>query len=533
MFKKLISNLPFSPSLIDQVSFYTKRMHAEASIRRIGFIFVTLAFFVQLFAFLAPPHPSLAASGNDIIPGGFDSKQSAVNWCNTNAEIRGIYSYFGVSCPAISNSHVQTLSTTAYNKQLYSLGRYPYGKAGETPVQINGQTFYMRYLWSWGEYNFKALAGTRSNGTPFLIMFDCGNIVIVGAPTPPPQPPPPPPQPPPPSDACPNKPGIQTSSSACDVCPNVAGIQLNSSECDVCPMTPGTQNSTSQCDLCPNISGIQTTAGQCDVCPNIPGTQSAVTQCDVCPNITGIQTSQSQCDVCPNVAGTQSSTSQCDVCPLVPGTQSSSTECKPCEKASHDNDTSACLVLSKTAQNDTQGISNAGGTTARAGDVITYRLQTKNTGSVAVKNFVVHESIGDVLEYADATDFHGGTFDPKTKIVSWPGTTINPGGTLTQHLTIRIKSPVPQSPILASNPGTGDMTMTNVYGNTIEIKLPPNIIKTTEQLTITSLPNTGPGSSLIVTFGVTSVVAYFFARSRLMARELDLVKADYANTGSA
>ena len=35
MFKKLLSNLPYNPSLIGQVSFYAKRLHAEEKIRRL------------------------------------------------------------------------------------------------------------------------------------------------------------------------------------------------------------------------------------------------------------------------------------------------------------------------------------------------------------------------------------------------------------------------------------------------------------------------------------------------------------------
>ena len=50
MFKKLISNLPFNPSLIGQVSFYAKRLRKEESIRRAGFGFMALAMFIQLFA---------------------------------------------------------------------------------------------------------------------------------------------------------------------------------------------------------------------------------------------------------------------------------------------------------------------------------------------------------------------------------------------------------------------------------------------------------------------------------------------------
>ncbi len=450
MFKKLLSNLPFNPSLISQVSFYAKRMHQEAAIRRMGILLLIVAFFIQFFAVISPPQPTLAASGNDIIPGGFTTQASAVNWCRSNLEIQTIYGYFGVSCDAIANASVQTRNTRDYNSQLFSLGRFPYGKPGETPVQIGAQTFYMRYLWGWGNYNFQALVGTRANGTPFMIMFDCGNIVTVGLPTPPPPPAPPPPPPPPP------------------------------------PVTPP---------------------------PTPPKPTPPPPKCPIDSTIL-------------------QSDSRCKPCPFNTNIRQDSPSCKPCDKAASETDTSACLILSKTSSNTTQGISNADGTVAHAGDVIVYTLQTKNTGKVAVKNFAVQESMGDVMEYADIIDLHGGKIDDR-KIVTWPAATIQPNSVLVQQITIKIKNPVPQTPVSTSNPGTGDLTMTNVYGNSVNIKLPPTVVKTTEQLTTTTLPNTGPGESLAITFGLTVVASYFFARSRLLAKEMDIVRVDYSSTGGA
>jgi hypothetical protein len=589
MFKKLLSNLPFNPSLIGQVSFYAKRMRKETVTRQVGLVMMALTMVVQLFAVMVPPAASLESSGNDIIPGGITSRENAADWCNTNAEIRGIFAHFGVSCQAIADSEVvPSVNTRDYDGQMYSLGRYPYDKEGETTVPIGGQNFYMRYVWSWGDYDFEALRGTRSNGTPFLIMFDCGNIIIIGAPTPPPPPPPP-------ADLCPAKAGIQTHISECDVCPNVSGIQnyinecdvcpdtdgvqSSASECDVCPVMPGVQTSPSQCDLCPNISGIQTSPGQCDVCPNVSGTQNNtsecdvcpnkpgiqmtynecdvcpnktgvqttadqcdvcpnltgvqmdVSQCDVCPNKTGVQSSENECDVCPNLSGLQTDVSQCDLCPLVPGTQSNTNECKPCDKSQGETDTSSCIELSKSATNTTQNITNADGTIAKGDDVIAYTLSAKNTGKVTVKNFAIQENIGDILDYADVVNLNGGSWDRQTNIVTWPSGDILAGATMQQRLTVKIKNPIPQTPISTSNPGTGDMTLTNVYGNVVNIKLPPSVVKTTEQLTTQVLPNTGPGTSLMIGFSLTSVIAYFFARSKLFATELDLVRHEFSTVG--
>lgn len=62
MFKKLLANLPFNPGLQEQLSFYIHRLNQETSLRRAGFIFIVLAFIVQLLVVLYPSENSLAAS---------------------------------------------------------------------------------------------------------------------------------------------------------------------------------------------------------------------------------------------------------------------------------------------------------------------------------------------------------------------------------------------------------------------------------------------------------------------------------------
>lgn len=71
--------------------------------------------------------------------------------------------------------------------------------------------------------------------------------------------------------------------------------------------------------------------------------------------------------------------------------------------------------------------------------------------------------------------------------------------------------------------------MQNIYGNSVEIKLPGTPIKTVETINST-MPKTGPGESLLVGFLLMTVVGYFFARSRLLAKELAIVKNEYATT---
>lgn len=465
MFKKLLSNLPFNPSLIGQVPFYAKRLKKESSVRRAGLIFMGLTMLVQFFAVLSPPQPTLASSNNDIIRGGFTSKAQVVSRCNDvhNAanDFDEILHYYRITCGILNSATTVTIKSTDHGKALHSLGRNRQGTViartgkltNEYAVPITGRTYYMKNLWAWdsgASSSYKVLKMTNLDGKPIMIMFNCGNIVTISRYSPP-QPPPPPP-------------------------PPVVTV---------------------------------------DVCLNIPGPQTSLNDCDVCPYIPGVQTSHNQCDVCPNV----------------PGTQSNPEECYPCPDAKNNPSPEACVTFNKTARNDTQNIADANGTTANASDIITYTLSVTNKGTQPIKDFPMQgEDLGDVLEYADIISLGGGTLG-EDKIVTWPRTDLLAGSTITKVIQVRVKNPIPQTPVSISDPTSYDMIMTNVfYDKSINIMLPPTVIKTVEVVT-TTLPKTGPGTSLVMGFGLTVFIAYFFARSRLFATELDIVRDEFVSSG--
>lgn len=492
MFRKLLSNLAFNPSLIGQVSFYASRLRKETAVRRAGLVILALAVAVQTLAVVSPPEASLARSNNDLVVGGITSREDAVSYCQKNIrDYKTILANYGISCENLAKTTTVSLKSTDSNKRLYSMGHLAYGKAGETPVTVNGVgTLYFRYLWSWdsGSYStYKALKGTTASGVPYYILFNCGNLVFIGLPKP---------TPPAPKDVCDNKTGIQT----------------KPEECDVCPLNPGVQKSKSECDLCPNISGIQNTA-----------------KCDVCPKVAGNQTDESQCDVCPKVADVQTDKSQCDVCTNIPGEQSSESECKPCEAAQSSTDLTACVEFHKTVSNSTQKIDNANNTTAQPGDTLVYTLITTNKGKQTVKSYAVSENISDVLDYADVVTLNGGIKDD-SNVVVWPASDIKAGQTLRKSFTVRVKSTIPATPASSSDPGHFDKSMTNVYGDTVTVNVPPPTTKVLETTT-QQLPNTGPGTSLLIAFLITAGAGYLFARSRLMAKELDIVRAEFGSNG--
>lgn len=76
MFKKIVSNLPFSPALVGQLGFYTKRLRKEETARQLCLIFVILTFIVQLLVVFQPPESANSSGPKDAF--------SSENISNTN-----------------------------------------------------------------------------------------------------------------------------------------------------------------------------------------------------------------------------------------------------------------------------------------------------------------------------------------------------------------------------------------------------------------------------------------------------------------
>lgn len=470
MFEKLLANLPYNPALLHQMGFYARRLRREQSVRRLGMVFIVLAFVVQFLAVMNPPQPTVADSVNDLINGGFSAPATAVSACQSNLRhYRDILAYYGISCSDVGAASTISLRSTDYSKQLYSMGWKPVGAVnqtthkttGETPVTIpNVGTLYWRYLWSWDTYSYstyRALQVTSSQThKTFFILYNCGNLVSVGlpkpyvAPAPAPQPKPTP-----------------------------APIPTTATPIPVVATTP----------KCPYNTSLPATSPLCFA----------------------------PCQYNASIAATSS-------------------ECKPCEQAQSSDNLLACAVFHKKAEDQTHAFSDPGNLKAQAGDVILYTLTTLNNGKASFPKFVMQENLSDVLDYvgknADGSykvDLHGGTMD-QYGLVSWPAMDIAPAQTETHQITVTVADPIPQTPASVSDPSHFDLIMTNVYGDTVNISVPGGALKTVS-VASTALPNTGPGSSLIVAGLITLLAGYFFARTRLLAKEAKLAVQEHAIPG--
>ncbi|MDB5184240.1 MAG: hypothetical protein JWN38_48 [Candidatus Saccharibacteria bacterium] len=497
MFEKLLAALPYNPSLVQQLSFYGRRLRREQAVRRAGVVVLLLAFFVQFFAVMSPPQSSLAQSPNDLINGGITSAADAANHCRANTTNYGtILANYGISCDALAAAGTVTLKSTDYNKQLFSMGHNPYGKAGEQPVTIDGAgTLYVRYLWAWDSHaysSYKALS-VVVNGTQYFILYNCGNLTSIGVPKPVVKPVP---------------------------CPYNAAYVVGDARC-VPPPAP-----------CPQDHSITVDNAACKACPQDTSILKSNKLCQPClnpryPNVT--QTSPACKEVCPLDHSIDKDSADCAPCKYNPGILGSNSECKACDKSATASDLSACINVAKSASNKTQGLEDATTKKAAAKDEIVYTLKATNSSKADYKDYIFRENISDVLDYANIEDLNGGT-KSDDNIISWPAVTIKAGETATQTFTVKVMDVIPGTPRSTSDPGHFDLVMSNTYGNTVNIELPSTPPQAVAAVAA-EMPHTGPGSSMFVAGIIVMLASFFFARTRLLANETKLAIQEDTNGG--
>jgi uncharacterized repeat protein (TIGR01451 family)/LPXTG-motif cell wall-anchored protein len=146
----------------------------------------------------------------------------------------------------------------------------------------------------------------------------------------------------------------------------------------------------------------------------------------------------------------------------------------------------------KTAEN----LTDAGATTvadpAEAGDIIRYTLSVTNDGTRNIPGFVISDDVSDILLYADLVngdaDGNGKTGTVSGGTISWPQQDIAVGQTITEWFTVQIKP--------SAQWGGNDFTMTNVYGDTVNVHL-------LEMGTITIVKDAQPNSDQDFSFTTT------------------------------
>lgn len=217
-------------------------------------------------------------------------------------------------------------------------------------------------------------------------------------------------------------------------------------------------------------------------------------------------------------------------CPVNTAILSTSEECQPCPGDSSlwvkDDRCSAQVIRTKSAFNQTAG-KNATEVAAKATQVIEYSLTVRNDGKQEASVDLVDE-LRDVLEYATLINPGAGAYDKEAQTLSWEVTSLAPGAEQTFTYSVRMKEKIDALGTGVSDRFSYDCRIINTFGNSISVDVdcPPS--KTVEQV-VTELPTTGPGLNMLLAAVISTIVVYFYARSRQLSKEVRLIRRDLNN----
>lgn len=513
MFRKIVSQLSFSPALVGQLGFYARRLRKEEMTRRLGLIFVALALVVQGLVVFQPTESANASNANDFIPGGLGlgSSRSLNNFVGpydrNERHLKEIMNYFGITR--------EEITSTTFGK--FKVGtKKSYGfenRAGSTKIDITDAnykkvtTIYGRPLTIWGntpDQEMYAYVGHSTKIGWFAILQNCGNLITNAYPD----------KPTPPAPA-----KIETSKTAVNQSQDgVDATKTHALENDVITYTVTARNSggtSKEVSLTDSLRDVLTFSELTDTGG---GTYNAVNQ----------TLSWGKANIRPGQTVTKKYTVTMD--------DNLVTTKENCEMTNLFIDQvvtvpvgcttpPAVIEVDKTAKNISQGNVDAETVTAEENDRLVFTLSVENSGGTPAA-FTFRDSLSDALEYATLTDRGGGTFDEEAKVLTWPEVTLEPGETQTRTFAMAIISEIPATPTGISDPSSYDCHIENTfYDAYIVIPVscaPPKIV---EQV-VTELPTTGPTENVIFGSVLLAVVSYFFFRSKQLGREVRLIRRD-------
>lgn len=520
MINKLLSHLPFNPGLLTQVSFYAKRLRKEESVRRLGFLMIALSMLLQVAIAMSPPEKSLAYSDMNLINGLRTRDDLVAAWQRPNGDIDDIYGHFGVTLEDIKNLPKNPNSSIRSNADNYwSVGRLSLTgfsnvdaahKKAEVALDTGPTTVYMRPLRAWDIVNptntYKAWQGRKkSDGKVFWIIVDCGNYVQVDkfTSTNPPQ-----------LEIRKSVPGKPSQIKPGDkfkfriefrnkIKNSVAENAVLEDELDLTSFeVVSPQNLT--------IFGnkLRLELGDLAYSPTF-----RVFDITVKAKAT-LQPKQKICNEA-----------------ILSASNASAVKSNVCSSSITTASTGPPGTM-KSVKNLSQNLSGIQAVQAKVkgGDVLEYTLLTTNTQPTDKLNYVVEDYVGDLLDYAEIDmaylSAQKGVFDKTGRKVIWANQTLKANSDTVKSFRIKMKNPIPSTNAPSALSTTFDCKISNQYGNELSLNVACPFVKSVERL-----PNTGPGTTVAIGFLVTSGAGYFFARSRLLAKELETVRREYAAGG--
>ena len=175
MFKKIISQLSFSPVTVEQMGIYAKKTRKRQNLYGWSIVVLSLLLLAQIGASIIPVSPSTTPTANDLIPGGVPSKETLLSAYENNLNgFRDTADLFGITQQHLESAAVSkdcsligsTSYTTGRQSHLAAIQEHSY-LAPDKPIYVRSVAQNTQLTGWCGE----------SNSGPFIINSADGNII--------------------------------------------------------------------------------------------------------------------------------------------------------------------------------------------------------------------------------------------------------------------------------------------------------------------------------------------------------------------
>lgn len=427
MFKKIVSQLSFSPALVGQLGFYAKRLRKEEATRRLGLIFVALALVVQSLVVFQAPEAANASSNNDFIVGGLGtgSNLSLNNFLraydSNSRHMKDIFTYAGITRNEITSTTFGTF--VVGSKKSYGFEN----RAGSTAIDITDSNWntvtriYGRPMTVMGNQPYWKIYGYIGHSQKagwFAIMQVCGNLVTDNYPTPPVRPKPA------------NIVSYKTGTNVTQGNANATTTKANANDKITYTVTAGNTGGTAATiEMKDTIGDVMKYARLINTGGGVYSAASGTLSWGNVSVGAG-KTVTKQYTVQMNSSLVNKTTSCSMKNTFLSASVTVNVNCTT---------PPAKIESVKSAVNITQKNADATKVKANANDKIRYSVTVSNTGGTT-KTVDFVDNISDVLSYAKVTDKGGATLDETAGTLSWGKVTLGAGEKIMKQYEVQVNS---------------------------------------------------------------------------------------------
>lgn len=558
MFRKLVSNLPFQPTLIEDIYLFIKQTNKEYRLRKLGLLLLLIGFIFNLVV-LSISNNSTYRYKSDLVYGANSQKDILESYRRGTdklgrEDIRPIYNHYGISEAQISNAKVVNITSSDNNYTIVSRSPSLYNSSFVKIAALEDGGLYEQPFTSWNPSPFaseyKALTGLTSFGFRYWILAEYGGYIVI--------------------DNTSHKPNLEVFTSLNPGSDSQYNDNLSytiyyrnngnkwADDLNIQETLPKgvdfvsyyssqelsfNQNSNDLNWSIPNKdsqlpSGSNWHSITIDIKVSSQDIDIFCTNSKIKSNGSNYKTADPSCislnpNKCPDT-DINSSFSKCNFEQINNSSNFLFNQNDVVNSTESNNQTNN-IVRHLSVGNISKGIIDANNTTISNDDLIEFKLSLTNISPATVNDFSMSNEysfdINDILDYASLVNTSdGGKLNEMNNKISWDIIKLDPNETIVKKLTFKINT-AKNHKALPYNKMAYNSAIESTYGNPIYLNVKYDIIQKIT-LAINKLPIINNKTIIIFIVSILTISTYLLYRTYLLKKEMIIIKNDYSAGGS-